>query len=107
MLNEHHQQQVRQEAMQELVAMDSPEAIGALIKRLGVNFRDTIKNEQEKRWVHQTLVEYFSDRAVAPLIEFIRTEYFKEDFPPRAFVGSGPLLFGLRFEMQGIAVKSQ
>jgi len=31
--------------------------------------------------------------------------YFSKDFPPRAFVGSGPLLFGLRFEMQGIAVK--
>jgi enamine deaminase RidA (YjgF/YER057c/UK114 family) len=32
--------------------------------------------------------------------------YFKKDFPARAFVGSGPLLFGMRFEMQGIAVKS-
>ena len=32
--------------------------------------------------------------------------YFKDTFPPRAFVGSGPLLFGLRFEMQGIAVKT-
>lgn len=31
--------------------------------------------------------------------------YFKEPFPARAFVGSGPLLFGARFEMQGIAVK--
>ena len=33
-------------------------------------------------------------------------KYFSKDFPPRAFVGSGPLLFGLRFEMQGIAVKN-
>ena len=32
-------------------------------------------------------------------------EYFNEGFPPRAFIGSGPLLFGMRFEMQGIAVK--
>ena len=32
-------------------------------------------------------------------------EYFNEVFPPRAFIGSGPLLFGMRFEMQGIAVK--
>ncbi len=32
-------------------------------------------------------------------------EYFKENFPTRAFLGSGPLLFGARFEMQGIAVK--
>ena len=33
--------------------------------------------------------------------------YFSKDFPPRAFIGSGPLLFGLRFEMQGIAVKDE
>ena len=32
--------------------------------------------------------------------------YFKGDFPARAFIGSGPLLFGMRFEMQGIAVRS-
>jgi len=31
--------------------------------------------------------------------------YFAKDFPVRAFIGSGPLLFGMRFEMQGIAVK--
>ena len=32
-------------------------------------------------------------------------EYFDGDFPARAFIGSGPLLFGMRFEMQGIAVR--
>ena len=31
--------------------------------------------------------------------------YFDEDFPARAFVGSGELLFGMRFEMQAIAVR--
>lgn len=31
--------------------------------------------------------------------------YFGKDFPARAFVGSGPLLRGGRFEMQGIAVR--
>ncbi|HXG38147.1 MAG TPA: Rid family hydrolase [Bacteroidota bacterium] len=36
--------------------------------------------------------------------EVYRT-YFQKDFPARAFIGSGPLLFGARFEMQGIAVK--
>jgi reactive intermediate/imine deaminase len=36
--------------------------------------------------------------------EIYRT-YFDGDFPARAFVGSAPLLFGMRFEMQGIAVK--
>ena len=31
--------------------------------------------------------------------------YFSAEFPARAFLGSGPLLFGARFEIQGIAVK--
>jgi reactive intermediate/imine deaminase len=31
--------------------------------------------------------------------------YFSKDLPARAFIGSGPLLFGGRFEMQAIAVK--
>lgn len=31
--------------------------------------------------------------------------YFKKDFPARAFIGSGPLLRGAHFEIQGIAAK--
>ena len=31
--------------------------------------------------------------------------YFKKDFPARAFIGSGPLLRGARFEIQGIAAR--
>ena len=31
--------------------------------------------------------------------------YFEGQLPPRAFLGSGTLLFGARFELQGIAVK--
>jgi len=31
--------------------------------------------------------------------------YFTNQLPARAFVGSGPLLFGARFEMQAIAVR--
>lgn len=31
--------------------------------------------------------------------------YFKQEFPARAFIGSGTLLFNARFEVQGIAVK--
>lgn len=41
----------------------------------------------------------------APFNVIYRT-YFGKDFPARAFLGSGPLLYGARFEMQGIAVKS-
>jgi len=31
--------------------------------------------------------------------------FFQKEFPARAFIGSGPLLFSARFEMQGIAVQ--
>jgi enamine deaminase RidA (YjgF/YER057c/UK114 family) len=31
--------------------------------------------------------------------------FFTKEFPARAFIGAGPLLFGARFEVQGIAVK--
>jgi 2-iminobutanoate/2-iminopropanoate deaminase len=31
--------------------------------------------------------------------------YFKEELPARAFLGSGPLLFGAHFEILGTAVK--
>lgn len=74
MLNEHHQAQVRQEALDELAAMDTPEAAAALVRRLGVNFRDTIVNEQEKKWVSDVLVERYGERAIEPLTDFIRTE---------------------------------
>ncbi|MDP9097518.1 MAG: Rid family hydrolase [Verrucomicrobiota bacterium] len=36
--------------------------------------------------------------------EIYRT-YFIKDFPARAFIGSGPILRGGRFEAQGIAVR--
>lgn len=32
-------------------------------------------------------------------------KYFTKEFPARAFLGAGTLLFGARFEVQGIAVK--
>jgi reactive intermediate/imine deaminase len=31
--------------------------------------------------------------------------YFRHGYPARAFLGSGPLLFGARFEVMGIAVR--
>ena len=32
-------------------------------------------------------------------------QYFTGPMPPRSFIGSGPLLFGAHFELQGIAVR--
>jgi enamine deaminase RidA (YjgF/YER057c/UK114 family) len=36
-------------------------------------------------------------------VEYVRR--FSKDLPARAFLGSGPLVFGAHFEMMGIAVK--
>ena len=33
--------------------------------------------------------------------------YFTKEFPARAFIGAGTLLFNARFEMQGIAVQRE
>ena len=74
MLNEHHQQQVRQEAIHELIGIGTPESIRALVSRLGVNFRDTIKNEQEKTWVTDILVNEIGPDAIEPMVGYIRSE---------------------------------
>ena len=50
---------------------------------------------------------YCPDLSLYGAFNEVYREYFEENFPPRAFVGSGQLLFGLRFEMQGIAVRSK
>lgn len=69
MLNEHHQHQMRQQAIYDLAQFDNDLAAKALIERLTVNFRDTIKNEQERAWVRNILVEQYQDRAILPLKE--------------------------------------
>lgn len=48
---------------------------------------------------------YCPDLSLFATFNEVYRSYFKREFPARAFVGSGPLLFGGRFEMQGIAVK--
>lgn len=48
---------------------------------------------------------YCPDLSLYTKFNDVYRTYFQKDFPARAFIGSGPLLFGARFEMQGIAVK--
>jgi 2-iminobutanoate/2-iminopropanoate deaminase len=49
---------------------------------------------------------FCSDVSLFEKFNSVYRTYFAEPFPARAFIGSGPLLFGARFEIQGIAVKS-
>lgn len=48
---------------------------------------------------------FCADISLFDRFNVVYRSYFKKDFPARAFIGSGPLLRGAHFEMQGIAVK--
>ncbi len=48
---------------------------------------------------------FASDVSLWERFNAVYRSYFKGQLPPRAFIGSGTLLFGARFELQGIAVK--
>ncbi len=48
---------------------------------------------------------FCSDVALFDTWNQVYRTFLSEPFPARAFIGSGPLLFGARFEMQAIAVK--
>jgi len=52
-----------------------------------------------------TVQVFCSDLELYDDFNAIYRTYFTEHFPARAFIGSGPLLRGGRFEIQGIAVK--
>ncbi len=50
-----------------------------------------------------TVQIFCSDLALYDQFNDIYRTYFKKNFPARAFIGSGPILRGGRFEIQGIA----
>jgi len=49
---------------------------------------------------------FASDVSLWERFNAVYRTYFFGQLPPRAFLGSGFLLFGARFEVQGIAVKN-
>ncbi|MGH9787875.1 MAG: RidA family protein [Candidatus Acidiferrales bacterium] len=70
---------------------------------------DGIKRTLEKAGMTMDDLVYVqvfcSDVALYDDFNKVYRSYFKRDFPARAFIGSGPLLRGARFEVQGIAAK--
>ena len=52
-----------------------------------------------------TVTLYCPDLTLFEKFNGVYRSYYKKDFPARAFIGSGPLLRGAHFEMQGIASK--
>ncbi|HWC16101.1 MAG TPA: RidA family protein [Terriglobales bacterium] len=49
---------------------------------------------------------FCSDVSLFDTFNVVYRRYFSGDLPARAFIGSGPLVFGARFEIVGIAEKS-
>jgi reactive intermediate/imine deaminase len=52
-----------------------------------------------------TVTVYCPDVSLFSKFNGVYRTYFHGDFPARAFIGSGPLLFGGRFEVQAIAAR--
>ena len=52
-----------------------------------------------------SLQVFASDVSLWERFNAVYRGYFEGQLPPRAFLGSGTLLFGARFELQGIAVQ--
>jgi reactive intermediate/imine deaminase len=70
------------------------DGIQAVLREAGMTMDDLVQ------------VQIFcSDVSLFERFNAVYTKYFKRELPARAFLGSGPLLFGARFEMMGIAVQ--
>src|SRR5437016_11107849 len=48
---------------------------------------------------------YCTDLSQYDKFNSVYRTYFKKDFPARAFIGAGSLLFGAKFEVQAIAIR--
>ena len=70
------------------------DGLRGLLTRLGLSMSDLVQVT-----VHTPDVSMFAQ------FNEIYVRYFDAQFPARAFLGSGPLLFGARFELAAIAVK--
>jgi reactive intermediate/imine deaminase len=81
---------------------NTPEAEAALLLD---NIQKTLKDAGFTMDDLVTVTLYCSDVKYYDSFNKVYRTYFKKEFPARAFVGSGTLLFNARFEMQGIAVK--
>lgn len=67
--------------------------------------RETL-SQGDLRMADLVFVQVFcSDVSLFDKFNAVYRTYFDGEFPARAFIGSGPLLFGARFEIQGVAVK--
>jgi 2-iminobutanoate/2-iminopropanoate deaminase len=81
---------------------DTPEAEATLLLN---RIQNTLKEAGFTMDDLVTVTVYCSDVKHYDSFNKVYRTYFKKEFPARAFIGAGTLLFNARFEMQGIAVK--
>jgi len=89
----------------DLATMKAPEDPREEAKLLMENFKATLAEANMTLADLVSVTIYCPDLSLYGAFNDVYRSYFEGDFPARAFIGSGPLLFGMRFEMQGIAVK--
>ncbi len=70
------------------------EAMRATLEQAGMGMDDLV-----------SVQVFCSDVAHYDAFNRIYRTFFTREFPARAFLGSGPLLFDARFEVQGVAVR--
>ena len=72
------------------------DGIKAVLKEAGMTMDDIV-----------TVQVFCPDLSLYDTFNRAYRTYFGKDAPARAFIGSGPLLRGARFEMQAVAVRSK
>ncbi len=89
----------------DLQTMEVPEDPREEVKLLMENFTKTLALADMTLDDLVSVTVYSPDLSLYSDFNEVYRSYFTDEFPARAFIGSGPLLFGMRFEMQAIAVK--
>jgi 2-iminobutanoate/2-iminopropanoate deaminase len=74
-------------------------------KRLMEIFKATLALADMSPYNFVSVTVYYPDLFLYVDFIMVYRSCFKQDSPARAFIGARSLLFGIRFEMQGIAVK--
>jgi len=69
--------------------------------------RDTLTRSGLSTQDLVSLTVFCPDPSLYERFNSVYRTYLRAPFPARAFIGSGPLLFGAHFEIQGVAVKPE
>jgi 2-iminobutanoate/2-iminopropanoate deaminase len=89
----------------DLETMQAPEDPKAEAELLMQNFKNVLAMADMSLDDLVSVTVYCPDLSLYGDFNEVYRSHFDGDFPARAFLGSGPLLFGMRFEMQAIAAR--